>query len=119
MRSMKSLGVPFILIGGVNNDGDRGLIRRLTGVFLLNYDTVEGTGAIIIPYRLYIESAYSETDEEFGSGFQCCLFSLAVRQPGATEATMGVMMVVETPTLALVTGVLLVLDYDAVEGMQN
>ena len=42
-----------------------------------------------------------------------------MRQPGATEATMGVMMVVETPTLALVTGVLLVLDYDAVEGMQN
>ena len=32
----KSLGVPFILIGGVNNDGDRGLLRRLAGELLLN-----------------------------------------------------------------------------------
>ena len=112
---MKSLGVPFILIGGVNDDGDRGLIRRLAGAFLLNYDAVEGTGAVI-PCRLYIESAGSETDEEFGSGFQCRLFSLAVRRPATTGATMGVTMVAETATL--VAGVLL-LDYDAVEGMQN
>ena len=113
---MKSLGVPFILISGVNDDWDRGLVRQLTGAFLLNYDTVEGTGAVV-PCRLYIESAGSETDEEFGSGFQqCCFFSLAVRQPTTTGATVGVTMVAETGTL--VTGVLL-LAYDAVEGTQN
>ena len=109
------MGVPFILIGGINDDADRGLIRRLIGVFLLNYDTVEVTGAVI-PCRLYNESACSETAEEFGSGFQCRLFSLAVRQPATTWATMGVTMVAEIVTL--VTGVLL-LVYDAVEGMQN
>ena len=47
--------MPFILIGGINDDADRGLIRRLIGVFLLNYDTVEVTGAVI-PCRLYNES---------------------------------------------------------------
>ena len=112
---MKSLEVPFILIGGVNDDGDRRLIRRLTGAFLLNYDTVEGTGAVI-PCRLYIKSACSETDEEFGTGFQCRLISLAGRQPATIGATMGVTIVIETAKL--VTGVLL-LAYDAVEGMQN
>ena len=44
---MKSLGVRFILIGGVNDDGDRGLLRRLAGALLLNYDAAEGTGAVI------------------------------------------------------------------------
>ena len=84
--------------------GVRGLIRRLIGVFLLNYDTVEVTGAVI-PCRLYNESACSETAEEFGSGFQCRLFSLAVRQPATTWVTMGVTMFAEIVTL--VTGVLL------------
>ena len=47
MRSIKSLGVPFILIGGVNDDGDRGLLRWLAGELLLNYGAAEGTGAVI------------------------------------------------------------------------
>ena len=81
----------------------------------LEVHDVEGMGAVI-PCRLYNESACSETAEEFGSGFQCRRFSLAVRQPATTWATMGVTMVAETVTL--VTGVLL-LVYDAVEGMQN
>ena len=55
MRSMKSLGVPFILIGGVNDDGDRGLLRWLAGKLLLNYDAAEGTGAVI-PCRLCTSS---------------------------------------------------------------
>ena len=67
---------PSILIGGVNDDGDRGLLRQLAGALLLDYDAVEGTGAVL-PCRLYIKVTGSETDEEFGKGFQCCLFSLA------------------------------------------
>ena len=47
--------MPFILIGGVNNDGDRGLLRRLAGELLLNYDAAEGTGAVI-PCRLCTSS---------------------------------------------------------------
>ena len=39
---MKILGVPFILIGGVKDNGDRGLLRRLAGSLLLNYDAAEG-----------------------------------------------------------------------------
>ena len=56
---------------------------------------------------MYIESTDSETDDEFSSGFQCRLLSLATR-----PAT----MVAQTATL--VDGVLL-LDYDAVEGIQT
>ena len=55
-----SLGVPFILIGGVDDDGDRRLLRRLNGALLLNYDVVEGTGHIL--QAVYIESTGSETD---------------------------------------------------------
>ena len=64
---------------------------------------------------MYIESAGSETDDECSSGFQCGLFSLAVR-PATTGASMGVTMVAQTASL--VDGVLL-LDYVAVEGIQN
>ena len=55
-----SLGVPFILIGGVDDEGDRRLLRRLNGALLLNYDVVEGTGHIL--QAVYIESTGSETD---------------------------------------------------------
>ena len=64
---------------------------------------------------VYIESTGSETDDEFSSGFQCRLLSLAAR-PATTGASMGVTMVAQTATL--VDGVLL-LDYDAVEGIQT
>ena len=81
---------------------DRRLLRRLTGALLLNYDVVEGTGHIL--QAVYIESTGSETDDEFSSGFQCRLFSLAAR-PTTMGASMGVTMVAQTATL--VDGVLL------------
>ena len=56
MRSIKSIGVPFILIGGVNDNGDRGLLRRLAGELLLNYEADEGTGLDTIPCRLCTSS---------------------------------------------------------------
>ena len=62
---------------------------------------------------VHIESTGSETDVEFSSGFR--LFSLTAR-PATTGASMGVTMVAQTATL--VYGVLL-LDYDAVEGIQT
>ena len=64
---------------------------------------------------VYIESTGSETVDGFSSGFQCRLFSLAAR-PASTGASMEVTMGAQTATL--VDGVLL-LDYDAVEGIQN
>ena len=64
---------------------------------------------------VYIESTDSKTDDEFSSGFQCRLLSLAAR-PATTGALMGVTMVAKTASL--VDGVLL-LDYDTVEGIQN
>ena len=100
--------VPSILIGGVND------VRQLAGAPLMDYDAVEGTGAVL-PCRQYIEAAGREMDEESGRSFQCRLFSLAAR-PATTGASMGVTMVAQTATL--VDGVLL-LDYDAVEGIQT
>ena len=64
---------------------------------------------------MYIESTDSETDDELSSGFQCPLLSFAAR-PTTTGASMGVRMVAQTATL--VDGVLL-LDYEAVEGIQT
>ena len=64
---------------------------------------------------MYIESTVSKTDDEFSSGFQCRLFSLAAR-PAMTGAAMEVTMGAQTATL--VDGVLM-LDYDTVEGIQN
>ena len=46
---------------------------------------------------MYIESTGSETDDEFSSGFQCRLFSLAA-QPATTGASMGVTMVAHSYT---------------------
>ena len=49
---------------------------RVCCVCWLDYDVVEGTGAVL-PCRQYIEAAGREMDEESGRGFQCRLFSLA------------------------------------------
>ena len=45
-----------------------------TGVLLLDYDAVEGAGAVLT-HRLYIEAAGSEADEKVSRGWQCCLSS--------------------------------------------
>ena len=106
MRSIKSIGVPFILIGGVNGDGDRGLLRRLAGELLLNYDAAEGTGAVI-HCRLCTSSRQVVKQ----------MASLAVVLIGGAahnDRKMGVTMVAQPATL--VDGLLL-LDYDAVEGI--
>ena len=68
MKFMKSLVVPSIIIGGVNDEVDKVLLHQLTGVLLLDYDAVEGTGTAL-PCRLYIEAAGSKTDEESGKFF--------------------------------------------------
>ena len=41
-----------------------------TGVLLLDYDAVEGAGAVL-SHRLYIEAAGSEADEKVSIGWQC------------------------------------------------
>ena len=115
MRSIKSLGVPFILIGGVNNDGDRGLLRRLAGELLLNYDAAEGTGAVI-PCRLCTSSRRIVKRMTSLAVVFNAVFSHRRRGPQTTGVSMGVTMVAQTATL--VDGVLL-LDYDAVEGIQT
>ena len=43
-------------VGGVNDEGDRELLRLLAGALLMDYDAVEGTG-VVLPSRLYIEAA--------------------------------------------------------------
>ena len=46
MRFMKFRST-IHLIGGVNDNGDRGLLRRLAGSLLLNYSAAEGTCGVI------------------------------------------------------------------------
>ena len=65
---MKSLVVPSIIIGGVNDKVDRVLLHQLAGVLLLDYDVIEETGTAL-SCRLFIEAAGSEMDEESGEFF--------------------------------------------------
>ena len=81
-----------------------GLLRQQAGALLLDYDAVEGTGAVS-PCRQYIKVAVagSEGDEEVGRGWQCRLSSLAA------AVTTG-----ERDSLRRLAGAQL-LDYDALE----
>ena len=126
MISMKSLGVPFILIGGVNDNRDRGLLCRLARSLLLNYGAAEGTDAVI-PCRLCTLSrrvVKQLTVNSFILSFQMtslavvfnAVFSHRRRGPQTTGVSMGVTMVAQTATLV---DEVLLLDYDAVEGIQN
>ena len=57
--------MPSILIGSVND------VRQLDGAPLMDYDALEGTGAVL-SWRQYIKAAGREMDEDIIHSFFVC-----------------------------------------------
>ena len=111
VRNKSSLYHRAVKVGGCMGLGSAELWEAST----LGATPLRGRASSYLVGCVHRVGGCSETDDECSSGFQCGLFSLAAR-PATTGVSMGVTMVAKT--VSLVDGVLL-LDNDAVEGIQN